>query len=85
MRCFPIFQYGARKLGDFSYSSGYQHGLKAHGRAEHYGFNRGTTIYFAVDYDATSEEITSNILPYFNGVRSALASPAVTWRAGAAT
>ncbi|KOU53169.1 glycoside hydrolase domain-containing protein [Streptomyces sp. WM6378] len=74
MRCFPIFQYGARKLGDFSYGSGYQHGLKAHERAKHYGFNRGTTIYFAVDYDATDEEITSNILQYFHGVRSALAS-----------
>ncbi|MEU9287449.1 glycoside hydrolase domain-containing protein [Streptomyces sp. NPDC048275] len=74
MRCFPIFQYGARVLADFSYSSGYQHGLKAHERGKYYGFNRGTVIYFAVDYDATDPEITSNILPYFYGVRSALAS-----------
>ncbi|WP_413801135.1 glycoside hydrolase domain-containing protein [Streptomyces iranensis] len=74
MRCFPIFQYGARKLADFSYTSGYQHGLKAHERAKYYGFNRGTTIYFAVDYDATDPEIASNILPYFYGVRSGLAS-----------
>lgn len=74
MRCFPIFQYDAYKLEHFSYPTGYQHGLKAHERAKHYGFNRGTVIYFAVDYDATNEDITSNILPYFHGVVSALRS-----------
>jgi len=74
LRCFPIWQYNARELADFSYSSGYQHGLLAHDRGVFYGFNRGTVIYFAVDYDATDPEITSNIVPYFHGVRGALKS-----------
>lgn len=74
LRCFPIWQYNARQLEDFTYSSGYQHGLKAHERGEHYGFNQGTVIYFAVDYDATDPEITSNIVPYFLGVQGALKS-----------
>ncbi|WP_260635202.1 glycoside hydrolase domain-containing protein [Streptomyces angustmyceticus] len=74
LKVFPIYQDNARRLGDFSYSSGYQHGLNAHKRASAYGFNRGTTIYFAVDYDATGEEIQSAIVPYFHGVQAALAS-----------
>ena len=74
LRCFPIWQYNARELADFSYSSGYQHGLLAHDRGVFYGFNRGTVIYFAVDYDATDPEITSNIVPYFHGARGALKS-----------
>ncbi|GAA3463284.1 glycoside hydrolase domain-containing protein [Saccharothrix longispora] len=72
LRCFPIWQYNARQLVDFTYSTGYQHGMLAHERGVHYGFNRGTVIYFAVDYDATDPEITSNIVPYFLGVRGAL-------------
>ncbi|MCW7988172.1 hypothetical protein XF35_23605 [Streptomyces platensis subsp. clarensis] len=74
LKVFPIYQDNARKLTDFSYSSGYQHGLNAHKHASDYGFNRGTTIYFAVDYDATGEEIHSAIVPYFHGVQAALAS-----------
>ncbi|WP_329127338.1 DUF1906 domain-containing protein [Streptomyces caniferus] len=74
LKVFPIYQDNARKLGDFTYSSGYQHGLNAHKHASEYGFNRGTTIYFAVDYDATGEEIRSAIVPYFHGVQAALAS-----------
>ncbi|WP_432145026.1 glycoside hydrolase domain-containing protein [Streptomyces sp. bgisy084] len=74
LNVFPIFQDNGRRLADFTYTAGYQHGLKAHERATSYGFNRGTVIYFAVDYDATSEEIASNIVPYFNGISSALSS-----------
>jgi peptidoglycan hydrolase-like protein with peptidoglycan-binding domain len=74
MRVFPISQYSGRALGDFTYQQGYQHGLRAHERAVHYGFNRGTVIYFAVDFDATDDQITSNVLPYFHGVQAALAN-----------
>ncbi|PRY41406.1 glycoside hydrolase domain-containing protein [Umezawaea tangerina] len=74
LRVFPISQYYGRGLEDFSWSKGYDHALLAHGRAVGYGFNAGTVIYFAVDYDATSEEITSNIVPYFNGVAAGLRS-----------
>ncbi|MER7823761.1 glycoside hydrolase domain-containing protein [Streptomyces sp. NPDC096097] len=74
LRVFPIFQDNGRLLGDFTYDKGYANGLLAHSRGLFYGFNRGTVIYFAVDYDATSEEIASNIVPYFNGVSAALSS-----------
>jgi peptidoglycan hydrolase-like protein with peptidoglycan-binding domain len=72
LRVFPISQYYGRGLEDFSWSKGYDHALLAHGRAVGYGFDAGTVIYFAVDYDATNDEITSNIIPYFNGVAAGL-------------
>ncbi|MGW5650971.1 glycoside hydrolase domain-containing protein [Streptomyces humi] len=74
LRVFPIYQDNARQLADFTFSQGYAHGLNAHNLALSYGFNRSTVIYFAVDYDATGEEITSNIVPYFHGVNAALAN-----------
>ncbi|WP_043381878.1 glycoside hydrolase domain-containing protein [Streptomyces mutabilis] len=73
LRVFPIYQDNARQLSDFTYDTGHQHALEAHNRAVGYGFNRGTVIYFAVDYDATDPEITSNIIPYFQGVAGGLA------------
>jgi len=82
LRMFPIWQYGARLLGDFTYTSGYQHALLAHQRAVGYGFNAGTVIYFAVDYDATDDDIASNILPYFHGVQAGLASQGKRYVAG---
>ncbi|PKV87527.1 glycoside hydrolase domain-containing protein [Streptomyces sp. TLI_146] len=71
---FPIYQDNARRLADFTYGQGFEHALNAHACAQAYGFNRGTVIYFAVDYDATAEEIASNIVPYFQGVQAGLAN-----------
>ncbi|WP_331721106.1 glycoside hydrolase domain-containing protein [Streptomyces sp. NBC_00454] len=71
---FPIYQDNARRLQDFTYQQGFAHALNAHSCAQGYGFNRDTVIYFAVDYDATGEEIASGIVPYFEGVRAGLAS-----------
>lgn len=82
MKVFPIWQYNARLLGDFTWSEGYNHGIRAHDRMVHYGFNGGATIYFAVDYDATDPEITSNIVPYFRGVQAALLNRGRRYLAG---
>lgn len=71
---FPIYQDNARRLVDFTFEQGFNHALNAHSHAEQYGFNRGTVIYFAVDYDATADEIASNIVPYFQGVQAGLAN-----------
>ncbi|WP_439662372.1 glycoside hydrolase domain-containing protein [Lentzea sp. HUAS TT2] len=82
LRVFPISQYDGSVIGNFTWSEGYDHALKAHDRAVGYGFNRGTVIYFAVDYDATGEEITSNIVPYFLGVQAGLANRGKRYIAG---
>ncbi|MDX3066031.1 MULTISPECIES: glycoside hydrolase domain-containing protein [Streptomyces] len=77
LRVFPIYQDNARQLPDFTYGQGYQHALNAHDLASQYGFNRGTTLYFAVDYDAQQWEIDGSpqgIIAYFNGVVAGLAS-----------
>ncbi|WP_219816654.1 glycoside hydrolase domain-containing protein [Arthrobacter sp. ZGTC131] len=74
LKVLPIYQDNARLLSDFTYSQGYQHAVRAHQLAASYGFNRGTVIYFAVDYDATQEDIDAAIIPYFQGVQAGLAS-----------
>jgi len=73
LRVFPIFQDNARTLGEYYWGNGYTHGRLAHDQAVHFGFNRGTVIYFAVDYDATVEDMP-HILEYFRGVTSGLGS-----------
>jgi len=73
LRFFPIFQYNGTQLGNFTYDKGYDQGKKAHQKAMQHGIGAGTCIYFGVDYDATDEEITSNVVPYFNGVKAGLA------------
>ncbi|WP_433796660.1 glycoside hydrolase domain-containing protein [Actinoplanes sp. CA-252034] len=82
LRVFPISQYDGRSIDNFTYSTGYLHGKRAHERAVGHGFNRGTVIYFAVDFDATDDQIDSNILPYFHGVQAALAEMGRRYVAG---
>lgn len=74
LKVLPIYQDNARRLSDFTYSQGFQHALNAHQLATGFGFNRGTVIYFAVDYDATQDDIDAVIIPYFQGIQTGLAS-----------
>ncbi|RSS96148.1 DUF1906 domain-containing protein [Streptomyces sp. WAC02707] len=73
LRVFPIFQDNGRSLAEYKWDTGYKHAQFAHDQAVHFGFNRGTVIYFAVDYDATQADMP-HILEYFRGVTSGLAS-----------
>lgn len=82
MKVFPIWQYSARGLADFTFNSGYSHAQRAHDRMVYYKFNPGAIIYFSVDYDATGEEISSNIIPYFRGVQAGLANKGRRYRVG---
>ncbi|KAM7217960.1 DUF1906 domain containing protein [Rhypophila decipiens] len=72
LRFFPIFQYGGRSSTAFSYDIGRSHAAIAHDKASGFRIPSGTCIYFAVDYDALDEDVDSNILPYFRGVREVL-------------
>ncbi|MDA0639520.1 glycoside hydrolase domain-containing protein [Nonomuraea ferruginea] len=72
LRMFPIFQYNGTQLANFTYDKGYDQGRKADEKARAFGLPPGACIYFAVDYDALDTEITSNVVPYFRGVRTAL-------------
>jgi len=73
LRFFPIFQYNGTQLENFTYDKGRDQGGKAHQKAVEHRIGPRTCIYFAIDYDATDEEIDSHVLPYFRGVRDGLA------------
>ncbi|GLZ56809.1 MULTISPECIES: glycoside hydrolase domain-containing protein [Micromonospora] len=68
LRCFPIYQTWGRDATNFSYASGCVDASNAIEWARIHGFKAGSTIYFAVDYDAMDAEVTTYILPYFRGV-----------------
>ncbi|MGA1813386.1 glycoside hydrolase domain-containing protein [Frondihabitans sp. 4ASC-45] len=80
---FPIFQEWNNDASCFTEAAGYSQGTTAIKRARNLGFRAGTTVFFAVDYDATAEEIPQLIVPYFKGVkRAAEASRLVSFRIG---
>ena len=54
----------------FSYSIGTGDAGYAYDRAKEAEQPRGTTIYFAVDFDPTSTQIADNIIPYFRAIQN---------------
>ena len=68
LRIFPIWQYSGGSLADFTRDKGYIEGQLGHDRMAYYKFAPGSIAYFAVDYDAMDGDISSNIVPYFQGV-----------------
>lgn len=68
LRFFPIYQEYNNALSYFDQGQGGTQAEKAQTSALNLGLPRGAVIYFAVDYDATADEVRSNILPYFKGV-----------------
>lgn len=67
MKFFPIFQEYSTKLEHFTPANGAAHARAACEAAQRLGIPP-THIYFAVDFDATDDQVTSNILPYFRAV-----------------
>lgn len=67
---FPIFQENARQASDFTATKGREHAHKAIEAATKKGVPLGSIIYFAVDYDAMDIEVTTNILPYFESIKT---------------
>ena len=71
LQYFPIFQEYSTALRHFTAETGARHAAEAQAAAQRLGIP-ATVIYFAVDYDATDPEVTSNILPYFQAVKASL-------------
>ncbi|MBP1971695.1 peptidoglycan hydrolase-like protein with peptidoglycan-binding domain [Virgibacillus natechei] len=76
IRVFPIYQDGGYYPEYFNHGRGYSDGYRAIEAADRLGFPHGTTIYFAVDFDAYDFQVQDRILPYLRGVRQALDSTA---------
>lgn len=82
LKVFPLSQYWGGEVGYFTHDRGRQDGIRANDRAQGYGFEPGTVIFFAVDYDAMDSEVTSHILPYFRGVEAGLAATGNRYKIG---
>jgi peptidoglycan hydrolase-like protein with peptidoglycan-binding domain len=71
---FPLYQEDGDALEYFSYDQGYDAGVAACAAARGFGIPYGTVLYFSVDFDALDEEITSAVIPHFQGVRDSVAA-----------
>lgn len=79
---FPIMQESNTAPADFTYEKGVNHAFQAARRLRQLGFKSGVTVFFAVDYDATDDGISSRIIPFFQGVADGLARTRVTYEVG---
>lgn len=59
---------------DYAHAFGARQGRAAVLRARQLGFPDGTTIYFPIDADATSDEIEALVIPYYEGVNEGVAT-----------
>ncbi len=72
MQIAVVFQQRQDRVADFSRAKGFAAGRTAFRHAQHsIGQPAGSGIYFSVDFDASNNEITNNVIPYFEGVRDA--------------
>ncbi|MEH6972267.1 glycoside hydrolase domain-containing protein [Bacillus sp. JJ675] len=71
LRVFPIYQDGGYESSYFVQNQGTTDAYAAVNAAQGLGFPSGTTIYFAVDFDAYDYEVTDKIIPYFNEIKAA--------------
>ncbi|MGO3884771.1 MAG: glycoside hydrolase domain-containing protein [Mycetocola sp.] len=74
LNTFPIYQESNRSADDFGRENGERQGRRAAKRATQLGFPSGTVIFFAVDFDASTEQTHQNVMPYFRGIRRALST-----------
>jgi peptidoglycan hydrolase-like protein with peptidoglycan-binding domain len=73
LRVFPISQYYGGEASYFTHAQGVTDAEAAHDAAAKHGFDQGTVIYFAVDFDATQSDVDGGVIPYFEGVVAGLA------------
>ncbi|MCY8980982.1 glycoside hydrolase domain-containing protein [Bacillus halotolerans] len=73
LKVFPIYQDGGYQSSYFVKDQGTRDAYSAASAARRLGFPSGTTIYFAVDFDAYDYEVTDKIIPYFQEIKSAFA------------
>ncbi|WP_308470960.1 glycoside hydrolase domain-containing protein [Clavibacter michiganensis] len=82
LRIVPIFQEGGTDATYFSHDLGVRAAGRADDAARRLGFLPGTPIYYAVDFDATREEVEESIQPYFRGIHAELDRRGSDYRVG---
>lgn len=78
----PIFQEGGTDATSFSSDLGVRAAARADDAARRLGFLPGTTIYYAVDFDATRDEVEERVEPYFRGIHAELDRRGSAYRVG---
>ncbi|HXC26907.1 MAG TPA: glycoside hydrolase domain-containing protein [Stellaceae bacterium] len=73
-----VYEDGPTTVHYFSSGRGEVDAARAALQANAIGAEAGTTIYFAVDYDASSSDLSDSIIPYFQAVASKLTSLAAS-------
>jgi len=69
-----VWEWHSHDPAYFSYASGYSDAISAYTQAKAVGQPAGSAIYFAVDYNASSSDISRAIDQYFRGVAAGLAA-----------
>lgn len=82
LETFPILQEQGTSLGYFNEEIGHGHAQQAARRLRQLGFPAGTTVFFAVDFDASDDGITAGVIPYFQGVKEHLERTRVPYTIG---
>lgn len=72
IKLFPIYQTTGNHAGYFSKIRGRRDAYLAFERYGTLHIANGGTVYFAVDYDAAAGDISSRIIPYFEGISERL-------------
>jgi RHS repeat-associated protein len=70
LKFFPIYETSGTYLSYFTASQGITDAANAINASANLGLPSGTTIYFAVDFDAMDSDVTSNVMPYFQAISS---------------
>lgn len=70
LNVFPIFETGGFELQYFNKYQGIEDARIATKAAKELGFQENTIIYFGVDFDVLNDEVTTNIIPYFEGINN---------------
>lgn len=72
MRVFPIYQTWGGEASYFSPQQGARDASLSVQAAASYGFERGTIIYHAVDFDALNTDITDRVIPHFRAIKETM-------------
>jgi len=82
LKVFPIFQEGGTDTTYFSYDLGVRAAGRAADAAGRLGFLPGTVVYYAIDFDASRDEVETYLEPYFRGIHAELARRGCAYRVG---
>jgi len=79
---FAIYQDNSSSASYYTHAQGQSDAQKAYDAAYNLGIPYSETIYFTVDYDAIDVEVTSNVIPYFQGINEIIDSYPHTYKVG---